>query len=171
MQPTKNKKIQDFLKPRNGAPGRPRQGYFKPANPSKYVGNPNEIIFRSSWEFKFLQWCDTNPSVIKYASEPLGIKYYNPLDRKGHIYYIDFYIIIEDNNGNREKYLIEVKPLKYINPPTKPSRMTDKQTSNYLYAAKQYIINQAKFEAAREFAKNNNVKFGIITENFLFNNK
>jgi hypothetical protein len=46
--------------------------------------------------------------------------------------------------------------------------MTDKQTASYVYAAKQYIVNQAKFEAAKEFASVRGLKFGIITENFLF---
>jgi hypothetical protein len=161
------KKIQDFLKPRNKEGG-PRQGYFRPANPEKYMGDVNKIVFRSSWEFKFLKWCDLSPTIIKYASEPIGIKFFNPLDKRGHIYYVDFYIIVKDPNGNEYKYLVEVKPNKYINPPKKPDRMTDKATANYVYAAKQYIVNQAKFEAAKNFASQKGIKFGIITENFLF---
>lgn len=168
MKPPKTKNIKDFLKPRNGAPGRPRQGYFKPVNPDKYIGTQLPI-FRSSWEFKFLKWCDLSPTVLKYSSEPFSITYYNPLDKRPHQYYIDFYIIVADKEGNQHQYLVEVKPLKYIEPPVRPERMTDKQTANYLYAAKQYIVNQAKFQAAREFAKERGVKFGIITENFLFN--
>jgi hypothetical protein len=46
--------------------------------------------------------------------------------------------------------------------------MTDKQTANYVYAAKQFILNQAKFEAAKSFAATRGLQFGIITENFLF---
>ena len=55
-----------------------------------------------------------------------------------------------------------------MSPPTKPKRMTDKQTANYVYAAKQFVMNQAKFEAARDYAAQKGIKFGIITENFLF---
>jgi hypothetical protein len=165
MKPKEPKKIQDFLKPRAG---KIRQGYFKPAQPEKYLGDPNNIVFRSSWEFKFLKWCDSSPTVIKYASEPIGIPYYSPLDKRAHTYYIDFLIIVKDASGLESKYLIEVKPDKYTKPPTAPSRMTDKQTANYVYAAKQYIVNQAKFEAAKEFASVRGLKFGIITENFLF---
>lgn len=164
MQVKQNKKIQDFLKPRNGSY---RQGYFKPANPEKYIGD-RAPIFRSSWEFKFLKWCDLSPTVIKYASEPVGIKFINPLDKRGHIYYVDFYIIVQDAEGREHKYLVEVKPNKFIVPPKRPERMTDKATANYVYASKQYIVNQAKFEAARNFAAQKGVKFGIITENFLF---
>jgi len=165
MKPKEPKKIQDFLKPRAG---KIRQGYFKPAQPEKYLGDPNNIVFRSSWEFKFLKWCDHSPTVIKYSSEPVGIPYYSPLDKRGHTYYIDFYITTKDNDGNEQSWLIEVKPDKYTKPPTAPARMTDKQTANYVYAAKQYIVNQAKFEAAKEFALVRGLKFGIITENFLF---
>lgn len=165
MKPKEPRNIKDFLKPRAGAI---KQGYFKPANPEKYIGDISKIIFRSSWEFKFLKWCDLSPTVIKYSSEPVGILYYNPLDKRGHTYYIDFYIVSKDNEGREQAWLIEVKPNKYINPPVAPDRMTNKQTANYVYAAKQYIVNQAKFEAAREYAAQKGVKFGIITENFLF---
>jgi hypothetical protein len=165
MKPKEQKSIKSFLKPRAGAI---RQGYFKPANPDKYLGDPNQIIFRSSWEFKFLKWCDSSPTIIAYSSEPVGIVYYSPLDKRGHTYYVDFYIVTKDNDGNEQKWLIEVKPNKYVKPPTAPDRMTNKQTANYVYAAKQYIINQAKFEAAKDFAAQRGLKFGIITENFLF---
>lgn len=166
MDSKKSSKIQDFLKPRNGL-GKPRQGYFKPVNLEKYVGD-RLPIFRSSWEFKFLRWCDLNPAVVQYASEPVGIKFFNPLDKRVHVYYVDFYVIIKNSDGTEQKYLIEVKPTKYVNPPTAPDRMTDKSTHNYVWAAKQYITNKAKFEAARDFAEQRGLKFGIITENFLF---
>lgn len=165
MQPKESKKIQDFLKPRAG---KIRQGYFKPSNLSKYIGDPTKIIFRSSWEFKFLSWCDHSPTVIKYSSEPVGIPYTSPLDKRGHIYYIDFYVVTKNSLGEEHAWLIEVKPDKYTKPPTTPKRMTDKQTANYIYAAKHYIVNLAKFEAAKEFALMRGLKFGIITENFLF---
>lgn len=168
MKPHEDTGIKSFLKPRNGEK-RPRQGYYKPVNADKYIGDISKIIFRSSWEFKFLKWCDLSPTVISYSSEPIGIPFYNPLDRRVHRYYVDFYVILKDSAGLEQRYLIEVKPNKYVNPPTTPKRMTDKQTFNYMYAAKQYIVNQAKFEAARNFAKEKGIKFGIITENFLFN--
>ena len=61
MKNKESKNIKTFLKPRAG---KIRQGYFRPANPAKYVGDPAQIIFRSSWEFKFLKWCDSSPTVI-----------------------------------------------------------------------------------------------------------
>lgn len=165
MQEKPQKKIQDFLKPRQG---KIKQGYFRPSNLDKYIGDPNKIVFRSGWEFKFLRWLDASPTILAYASEPVGIPYFNPLDKRGHIYYVDYYIITKDNTGNEQKFLIEVKPMKYTEPPKAPQRMTDKSTAAYVYAAKQYVVNQAKFAAAKEFAAVRGLKFGIITENFLF---
>jgi len=147
-----------------------KQGYFIPSRPEKYIGNP-KIIFRSSWEFRFMQWCDTTPTVVRWSSEPIGIPYFNPLDRKVHTYFVDFYVAYTDSDGNEKAWLVEVKPTKYIQHPKAPERMTEKQTANYLWAAKQYIINKAKFEAAKEYASGLGIGFGIITENFLFNAK
>jgi hypothetical protein len=165
VKPKTDQSIKSFLKPRAG---NIKQGYFRPVNLEKYMGDPNKIIFRSSWEFKFLKWCDLSPTILRYSSEPIGIIYYNPLDQRAHRYYIDFYVITKKADGAEQPWLIEVKPLKYVNPPTAPLRMTNKQTANYVYAAKQYIVNKAKFEAARAFAEQRAIKFGIITENFLF---
>ena len=165
MKPKESKSIKTFLKPRAGAI---KQGYFKPAHPDKYIGDISQIIFRSSWEFKFLKWCDLSPAVIKYASEPIGIPYYSPLDKRAHTYYVDFLIVVKDLSGVESSYLIEVKPDKFVKAPVVPKRMTDKQTANYVYAAKQFIVNKAKFEAAKDFAIHRGMKFGIITENFLF---
>lgn len=145
-----------------------KQGYYSPANPEKVVGDVNKLIFRSSWEFKFMRFCDTNASVVSWANEPLSVKYYDPLSRKVRDYYIDFAIVVKDNDGTVTKWLIEVKPSRHIVPPKTPKRMTDKQTAAFLYSAKAYIVNQAKFEAAREFAAHQGFKFGIITENFIF---
>ena len=35
------------------------QGTYKVKDPNKYVGDPNNIVFRSSWELKFMNWCDS----------------------------------------------------------------------------------------------------------------
>ena len=161
-----NKNIQEFLKPQNG---RVQQGYFIPLNPSKYKGDPSKIIYRSSWELKFLTYCDNNEMVIEYAAEPVGIPYFNQILKKVSKYWIDCYMVTRGKDGTLTKWLIEVKPNKYLTPPEPPKKLTDKQTLNYARHAKAYIINSAKFKAAREYAAENGMRFGIITENFLFN--
>ena len=123
MKPKQQRDIKTFLKPRAG---KIQQGYFKPVNPDKYIGKLDQIIFRSSWEFKFLKWLDSSPTVLAYASEPVGIPYLSPLDKRAHTYYVDFYVVTKDNSGNQQKWLIEIKPNKYTKPPTVPKTMTNK---------------------------------------------
>ena len=48
------------------------KGLFKPKNPSKYKGNINEIVYRSSWEKKMMIYCDTTKSVVEWGSEEIG---------------------------------------------------------------------------------------------------
>ena len=159
------KDIKNFLKPRNG---RIRQGYFKPQNPEKYKGDPTNIIYRSGWEFKFFAYCDTNKSVLEYASEPLGIPYWNPVTRKQATYYIDCYMKTKGVSGQEREWLIEVKPNKDIVAPPPPKRLTEKQAYQYARQAKTFMVNTEKFKAAKAYAKAHNMTFGIITENFLF---
>jgi hypothetical protein len=158
--------IHDFLKPQRG---KVKQGYFTPQNPEKYKGDVTKIIYRSSWELKFLTYCDNNELVVEYASEPTGIAYWNPILKKESTYWVDCYMATRTPEGTIIKWIIEVKPNKYLTPPAPPTRLTEKATLNYARHAKAYIINDAKFKAAKVYAKKNNMRFGIITENFLFN--
>ena len=161
----KERDIHDFLKPQNG---RVKQGYFTPHNPHKYTGDLSKIIYRSSWELKFLTYCDQNDAVVEYASEPVGVPYFNPILKKECTYWIDCYMATKGTHDSLNKWLIEVKPNKYLTPPEPPKRLTEKQTLNYARHAKAYIINNAKFAAARLYASKHEMRFGIITENFLF---
>ena len=60
---------------KEGATGKARshQSTYIPVYPEKVVGG--EIITRSSWELAFAKWCDNNPSVIEWGSEPCAIQY------------------------------------------------------------------------------------------------
>lgn len=146
-----------------------RQGYFNPNFPEKYLGDCSEIIYRSSWELKFFQFCDNTEGVISWGSESTPIKYWNPILKKESTYWIDCYMVTRSAANEIIKWLIEVKPNKYLNPPNAPTKLTEKATLNYARHAKAYVINDAKFRAAKVYAKKNNMRFGIITENFLFN--
>lgn len=162
----KDKNIQSFLKPRKNS--RFRQGYFKPKYPEKVKGNIHEMIYRSGWEFKFFKFCDENPMVIEYGSELVGIKYWHSIDKREATYWIDGYMKTRNAKGIEREWLIEVKPNKYILPPKTPKRMTDKQTKSFISHAKAYVVNTDKFKAAKAYAIAHNMRFGIITENFLF---
>ena len=69
-----------------------KQGKYIPRLPRKYKGDPRNIVYRSSWEYKFMLWCDQTPSVTEWGSEEIAIPYISPLDGKRHRYYPDFYV-------------------------------------------------------------------------------
>jgi hypothetical protein len=145
-----------------------RQGYYKLNNPDKYIGDPSKIIYRSSWEYRFCKYCDDGENVLKWSSEPIAVKYVSPIDGKEHNYYIDFYARIQ--KGDEEvDYLVEVKPEASLERPIMESgSMTVKRLKNYNYALQTWIINRAKFQAAKKHAEMNGYKFVIVTEKFLF---
>jgi hypothetical protein len=136
---------------------------YRPKNPAKYKGNPNNIICRSNWEKKFCQWCDTNESIILWASEEFSIPYRSPLDNRVHQYYPDFLIKVKEGNGSIRDYVIEVKPKRQCSPPKKKSKVT----KGYIYESKEYAKNQAKWEAAQEWCKDRRLIFKVITEDEL----
>jgi hypothetical protein len=129
------------------------KGRFIPKNPQKYLGNVNNIIFRSSWELTCLKFFDSSSAVMKYASEEIAIPYVS-IDGRVHRYYPDFLAKIINAQGVVEDWLLEVKPLKESN--------IDFAKTAYdkLALAK----NEAKWKAAQLFANANNMKFKVITE-------
>jgi hypothetical protein len=137
------------------------QGKFSPKNYKKYKGNPTNIIYRSSWELKFMNYCDLNENILEWSSEEIVIPYLSPLDQKFHRYFVDFWIKVKDRNGEIKKYLIEIKPKRYTQPPNQnPNRKTKKWVSeNY-----EYVKNQAKWKAAKEYCADRLMEFKLITE-------
>jgi hypothetical protein len=144
------------------------QGYYKLNNPAKYIGDPTKIIYRSSWEYRFCKYCDDSETVIRWSSEPIAIKYISPLDQRQHDYYIDFYARIKKDDSEQD-YLVEVKPEASLEKPIMESgSQTMKRLKNYNYALQTWIVNRAKFQAAKKHAELNGHKFVIVTEKFLF---
>lgn len=134
---------------------------FAPNNPKKWV-NPDNIISRSGLETRFFHKCDTNPNIIKVASEEVVVPYISAWDSKTHRYYIDLYIKIKTKDGTIKEFLVEIKPLKFTKPPRVPK--SKRKTKGYLQEVKNYIVNQSKWEYATEFAKNKGMEFIILTE-------
>jgi|TARA_B100000035_G_scaffold17887_1_gene14300 hypothetical protein len=139
------------------------KGRYIPRNIRKYRGDYKNIIYRSSWELKFMKYCDLNDSILEWGSEEVVIPYRSPLDNRIHRYFVDFYIKVEDMNGQIKKYLIEVKPKRQTTPPPKPKR----QTKRYISEVTEYAKNQAKWKAATEFCEDRQWSFMIITEDEL----
>lgn len=139
------------------------KGKFNPQNPEKYQGNSKNIIYRSSWELKAMKYFDVNPNIISWASEELIIPYLSPVDKKIHRYFPDFIVEIRKKSGEREVYVLEVKPFKQTQPPEKRG----KRSSRFLSEAKTYAINQEKWKAADIFCQQKGWKFMLVTENEL----
>ena len=134
------------------------KGKFKPSNRTKYKGDPTNIIYRSLWELKFMNWCDKNPNVIRWSSEEIIIPYISPVDRRQHRYFPDFYVESRSPTGRPQKRVIEVKPYAQTQQPKR------RKGSRYLSEVKTYGINTAKWKAAREYCRDRRMEFMILTE-------
>ena len=132
------------------------KGLYKPTNPKKYVGNTNQIVYRSLLERRFMRYCDMNKDILFWASEELPVRYYSPLDKKYHRYFPDF--VVKTVNG--DKYMIEIKPYRQALKPKPPK----KKTKSYMRESFEYIKNQTKWSAARKYCEDNSMEFKIITE-------
>lgn len=142
------------------------QGYYELQNPKKYTGDPSKIIYRSSYEYKFCRYCDLTPEVVTWSSEPFSVKYYDPISNKQREYFIDFYIRT-GKGGSFKDYLIEVKPKEKTKKPVFKGKQTLKRLKNYNEEVAEYVVNEAKVKAAKQYAKNMGYKFLVVTEDFL----
>ena len=146
-------------------------GNYHPTNPSKYIGDINGIIFRSSWELRFCQYCDLNSKILKWSSEPMSIDFWNPIDKKTHRYHPDFYIKVLADDGSTVDWILEIKPQNQYKKELEPKlegRITPKKLKAYNDKKTTWIINRCKFEAATKFAESIGYKFGAIDETFVF---
>ena len=139
------------------------KGKYTPTNPRKYRGNPSNIIYRSSWERKFMVYCDTNEKIIEWCSEEVIIPYLSPWDGKMHRYFPDFYIKVKQSTGKIKKFIIEVKPKNQTRPPKPVSR----KTKRFINEVKTYSINEAKWKSAKKWCDHNDMEFKILTEDEL----
>ena len=139
------------------------KGRYSPSYPRKYKGNPSNIIYRSLWERKFMVYCDLNQNILEWGSEEIVIPYRSPIDNRVHRYFPDFYVKLKETTGKTKKYIIEVKPKRQTQPPSRPNR----QTKGYLREVYEYARNQAKWEAASDYCKDRLYEFKIMTEDEL----
>lgn len=168
--------------------GKPHQGVYVPKHPEKVIGG--EIIYRSSWELAFARWCDDNPAVIEWGSEPCSVEYRNPagvnfdtckrlrLDPMNPVnwplnnYYPDFYVCLrndDDVDGTDVKRLIiEIKPKAQTERPIAPaSNAKLQEQKRYVNAVKTYLQNRKKWEAAIAWCNAKNYEFKVYTEDTL----
>ena len=124
------------------------QGYLDPRSCKKYIDPSHPIIYRSSYEKKFIIWCENNPNVERWGSEVIQIPY--KIKGSDHTYNPDFYV--EMSNG--EKWLVEIKP----------KNQTTKPINENSWLMNEWIKNNYKWRAAMIFCESKGIKFKILTE-------
>ena len=105
-----------------------------------------------------MRMCDNNPAILNWANEAIHINYRNPFTGKNTIYVPDFFVTFIDAAQRTHAELWEIKPAKETTLEAARSQR-DKAAA---------ILNMAKWQAARQYCANQNIKFRILTENDLF---
>jgi len=140
------------------------KGLYKPLYPQKYLGDVTKIRYLSSWELKFLMFCDKNPNIIAYGSEEFKIPYVHPIKKNADgtpkvcKYIPDFIIKYQDKDGKLITEVIEIKPHSQT--------FIGKKVSTYDKV--QLVINNAKWTAAKSFCDSHGITFKVLTEKDLF---
>jgi hypothetical protein len=127
-------------------------------HPEKYVGN-HVPMYRSSWEWSFMNFCDNNKAIQKWASEAVQIPYRDPLTGRQTVYVPDFFIQYVDKQNRVLSELIEIKPA---------TQTILERVGKNKYNQAQYIKNQAKWTAANAWCKQQGLKFRVLNENDIF---
>ena len=137
------------------------KGIYRPSNPKKYKGDPQNIIYRSLWERKFMNYCDLNENILEWASEEFWIPYLDPTPNRVRRYFPDFFIKYKDKDSNIRRSVIEVKPMRET---LEPKATKGKSRKTMINESMTYVKNQAKWKAAREFCEDRKLEFKIMTE-------
>lgn len=140
--------------------GKWAQGIYTPKNPQKYIGN-HKPKYRSGWELTFMTFCDSNDSIIYWASESIRIPYKHPLTGKPTIYVPDFFVVYQNRFGKQVAEVVEIKPKKQSIIESKVASAKDRMV---------VAINHAKWTAAMAYCKSQGLTFRVITEDDIFYN-
>jgi hypothetical protein len=133
------------------------KGFYQIKNPEKYAGN-GKPIYRSSWEYTFMKFCDENKSILSWASEPIRIPYRHPLTGKNTTYVPDFLIVYEQVDGTKKAEIIEIKPRKQS---LIEGKMNDRDRAIV-------AVNHAKWAAATKFCQANHLLFRVVNEHDIY---
>jgi len=134
-------------------------GVYKVKNREKYRGDPDNVIYRSSWEKAAFKWCDMNSDITKWASEEVVIPYKYDVSKRKHRYFPDLKITFKDGRT----ILVEIKPAKETVKPEYPGR----KTQRYMTESLTFVKNKNKWDAAEKYAQDRGWEFQIWTEHDL----
>lgn len=128
-----------------------KQGYIDPRSCKKVFEqlSRDHIIYRSSYEFKFIMWLENSDKVSRWGSECIKIPYLW-VDGTTHSYYPDYFVEMADGT----KMLVEIKP----------HNQTQKPMNENCWGAKEYAKNMCKWKAAQEFCQKKGFIFKVLTE-------
>ena len=155
---TRRKRISPIQKHK----GQFRQGVYTPKHPHKYRGDVSNVVYRSSWELRFCEFCDNNPNMISWSSEEVVVPYIKPTTGRVHKYYVDFFVEYVNKAGEVVTEIVEIKPSNQTSP------STARRAKTRVYENMVYDVNNAKWKAAQMYAAERGWKFRIITELALF---
>lgn len=156
------------------------KGTYNLRNPQKYLGNPINCVFESSWEYHFMAYCDNNPSIVRWGNEYIVIPYQDDTG-KFHRYYTDFYIetINRSNPDDFKRLVVEIKPKNEVMPDfvrdgyiLSPeiyfkNKITTKKLESYEYKLKIYKKNIYKWDKAKKWCEGHQMQFIILHEDKL----
>ena len=124
----------------------------------------SNIVFRSSWELRVFKWCDNNPNVLRWASEEIVIRYRAPLDQQMHRYFPDVWVEVRAADGSVRQSILEIKPDAQTRPPVAKK---GKRKSVHAREVARWLVNEAKWNAAKEFCEQRGLQFFLVTEKTL----
>lgn len=107
-----------------------------------------------------MNYLDTHPDVLQWASEELIIPYRSPVDGKVHRYFPDFWVKKRNASGEIEVVLVEIKPASQTVEPVKKKKIN----KAYINEVMTWGVNQAKWKAAQDYCADRKWKFMILTE-------
>lgn len=147
---------------------RTKKGFYTVVNHDKYVGDLTNVFFRSSWEYKFMVYCDLKPGIIKWGSEIFKIPYTDYLGHY-HNYIPDFYLETRDNTDplKLNKFLVEIKPEKETKEPVIPTNISEKKLKSLEWEIKTWQKNKYKWVFAKEWCNARDITFWLVTEKHL----
>lgn len=166
------------------------KGLYEIKNLDKYIGNPLECRYLSSWERKFNTYLDHKDVVKKWGSELESYAIpYKDMNGKWHKYYPDYYIEFLNPQNPLEplRIIAEIKPYneifpKFIKIDKKTGNeeidrnyikklKTHSQNKSFEYQLETYKKNRMKWEYARKYCKERYMEFWLIHEKWLKSKK
>ena len=137
------------------------KGSFKPKHPEKYVGDVKNIVYRSSWELRFMSELDKHPDVLMWSSEECVVPYFDPTSNRTRRYFPDFIIKRKNKEGVVQTLMVEIKPYHETQ---KPENTAGKSRRRFLKEAMTYGKNISKWKAAQAYCLEKGWLFKVLTE-------